>query len=55
VTAYFDKFPLMSSKYLEYMSFKQGLNYLGKRLTDKEIREIQDIKNSMNNQRTLFN
>jgi len=31
------------------------LSYLGKRLTDKEIREVRIIKNSMNNQRTEFN
>src|SRR5258708_28180543 len=29
---YFDKYPLMSSKRLNYLSFLQGLNYLGKPL-----------------------
>jgi len=53
--SYFDKYPLMSSKHLNYLSFLQGLNYIGKRLTDKEIVEIQNIKNSMNNKRTYFN
>nr|YP_010044487.1 hypothetical protein J6816_mgp04 [Tolypocladium guangdongense]QPF24431.1 hypothetical protein [Tolypocladium guangdongense] len=55
ITTYLSKFPLMSSKHLNYLSFYKGLNYLGKRLTREEIIEIRDIKNSMNNQRTEFN
>jgi LAGLIDADG endonuclease len=31
----FDKYPLMTNKQLNYLSFLQGLDYLGKRLTDK--------------------
>ena len=38
--SYFDKFPLMTSKRLDYLCFIQGLNYLGKRLTDKDIIDI---------------
>jgi len=53
--SYFDKYPLMTSKHLNYLCFLQGLSYLGKCLTDKEIIEIQAIKNSMNNKRTYFN
>jgi hypothetical protein len=52
---YFDKYPLMSSKYLNYLDFIKGLDYLGKRLTNKEIIEVQILKNSMNNKRTKFN
>ena len=33
--SYFDKYPLMTSKQLNYLCFIQGLDYLGKRLTDK--------------------
>jgi hypothetical protein len=55
IKSYFDKFPLMSSKYLNYLCYIKGLNYLGKRLTNKEILEIRDIKNSMNNKRTYYN
>lgn len=36
----------MSSKYFNYLSFFKGLNYLGKRLTEQEILDIQAIKNS---------
>jgi LAGLIDADG endonuclease len=53
--SYFDNYPLMTSKRLDYLCFLQGLNYLGKRLTDKEIIEIQKIKGSMNRNRTYFN
>jgi hypothetical protein len=52
---YFDKYPLMTSKHLDYLCFLQGLNYLGKRLTDQEIIQIQTIKSSMNNNRTFYN
>lgn len=34
---YFDKYPLMISKYLDYLCFLKGLNYLGRGLTEKEI------------------
>lgn len=37
VKSYFDKYPLMSSKYLNYLCYLEGQNYLGRRLTDKEI------------------
>jgi len=53
--SYFVKYPLMSSKHLDYLCFLKGLDYLGKRLTDKEIMDIQAIKNSMNNKRTYYN
>lgn len=52
---YFDKYPLMTSKYLDYLCFLQGQFYLGKRLTNEEIIEIQAIKNCMNNKRIFFN
>jgi hypothetical protein len=52
---YFDKYSLMTSKRLNYLCYKQGLGYLGKHLTSKEIVEIQSIKNYMNNNRTYFN
>lgn len=54
ITSYLSKFPLMSSKHLNYLSFLNGLNYLGKRLTKEEILEIQGIKNSMNNKRSEY-
>lgn len=53
--AYFNTYPLMTSKWLNYLCFLQGLNYLGRRLTDKEVIEIQRLKNSMNNKRIYYN
>lgn len=55
ITSYLTKFPLMTSKYLDYLSFFKGLNYLGKRLTREEILEVRALKESMNNRRTEFN
>jgi hypothetical protein len=55
VTNYLQKFPLMTSKYLNYLAFYKGLSYLGKRLTRQEVIEIRDIKNSMNNKRRRYN
>jgi hypothetical protein len=52
---YFNTYPLMTSKRLNYLCFLKGLDYLGKRLTDKEIVEIKTLKTSMNNKRTYFN
>jgi hypothetical protein len=52
---YYDKYPLMTSKRHDYLCFLQGLNYLGKRLNEKEVIEIQNLKNSMNNKRTSYN
>ena len=43
VKSYFTKFPLMSSKYLNYLCYLEGLNFLGKRLTEKEILDIRKI------------
>jgi hypothetical protein len=53
--SYFTKYPLMTSKYLDYLCFIQGLEYLGKPLTNEEIIEVQAIKNSMNSKRTIYN
>lgn len=55
ITTYLAKFPLMTSKHLNYLAFFKGLNYLGKRLNKEEILEVQALKNSMNNKRTEFN
>jgi hypothetical protein len=53
--SYFHKYPLMTSKHLDYLCFIQGLDYIGKRLTNKEIIRIQKIKSYMNKGITHFN
>jgi len=55
IVSYLTKFPLMTSKHLDYLAFFKGLNYLGKRLTREEILEVRSIKKSMNNERTEYN
>ena len=54
ITSYLTKYPLMSSKHLNYFSFFKGLSYLGKRLTREEILEVRYVKQSMNNSRTEY-
>lgn len=54
ITSYLTKFPLMTSKHLNYLAFYKGLNNLGKRLTSEEILEVRSLKNSMNNKRTEY-
>jgi len=51
---YFNKYPLMTSKRLNYLCYLQVLDYLSKHLTNEEIIEIQALKNSMNNNRTYY-
>lgn len=55
ITSYLAKYPLMSSKHLNYLSFNKGLAYLGYRLTREEILELRAIKVSMNNKHTYYN
>lgn len=54
ITSYLSKYPLMTSKHLNYLSFLKALSYLGKRLTREEILEIRNIKNTMNDKRSEF-
>ncbi len=45
----------MTSKYLDFLNYSESLNYLGKRLTEKEIFKIRTIKDSMNKKRIYYN
>ncbi len=55
VINFFNKYPLMSSKYLNYLDYCKALSFLSRPLTYEEILNIRNIKNSMNNKRTYFN
>jgi hypothetical protein len=55
VKSYFDKHSLMTSKYLDYLSYIQGNNYLNKLLTNKDLIEIQTLNDSMISKRIHFN
>ena len=55
IISYLNKFPLISSKHLNYLCFVKAIQYLGKRLTDPEIKEIRLLKQSMHKKRTEFN
>lgn len=54
IVGYLSKFPLMSSKHLNFLSFFKGLSYLGRQLSREEILEIRAIKSQMNKKRTDF-
>ena len=54
IVAYLSRFPLMSSKHLNFLSFLKGLSYLGRQLSRQEILELRTIKSQMNKKRTDF-
>jgi hypothetical protein len=55
VEYYFSKYPLMTSKYLNYLCYKEGLSYKGRRLNQEEISKIRLLKGSMNSKRIYYN
>jgi len=55
IRSYFEKYPLMTTKYLDYLCYLQAQNYLNKVLTNEDLAKIKDINNSMNNNRIYFN
>lgn len=56
IVEYFNKFPLLSSKYLDYLNWEQAYNIiLAKNHTKPSgLKLIKDLKNSMNSKRTEF-
>ena len=58
VIEYFDRYPLLSSKYLAYKDWKYVVKQIqsrkGKPLTAEDILEIQKIKNQFNKKRINF-
>ena len=54
---YLDRYPLFSSKYLNYKDWKKVLNYFECKTHTKpeSIKAIVEIKSGMNNKRTVFN
>lgn len=56
VIDYFEKYPLLSSKYLDYLCWKEVISIKGfnKTLTAEEKSNILTLKNQMNSQRSQF-
>lgn len=54
---YLEKYPLFSSKYLNYKDWRKVLSYfeLKKHTQPESIKTIVEIKSQMNNNRTEFN
>lgn len=55
IRSYFDKFPLMSTKYLNYQCFVESLHFLKRGLSEEEINKVRFLKSAMNTNRTYFN
>lgn len=51
---YLDKFPLFSSKYLNFLDFKYVVNLIRNKTHKKNSLLIENIKKNMNNNRTVF-
>ena len=59
VIKYFDKFPLFSSKYLDFLSWKEAHNLIVQNAHHKKyglegLTKIKNLKNSINNNRSEF-
>jgi len=56
IVNYLDKYPLFSSKYLDYKDWKEIvlLIFENKHYTEEGINKTESVKNSMNRQRTYF-
>lgn len=52
---YLNKFPLFSSKYLDFISWQKVLNIMIKKEQTKKLEEINNLKNNMNSKRTYLN
>ena len=57
ITNYFEKYPLFSSKHLDYKDWKQVVTLIleNKHYTEQGLKKTDNLKNSMNRQRTYFN
>lgn len=57
IISYLNKFPLMSSKHLNYLKaslYIKAIQYLGKRLSVEQVKQIRLLKQSMNKNRIEF-
>ena len=52
-----EEFPIFGSKYLDYINWKEILNYFnsGLKYTPENIKKILELKSEMNDKRTIFN
>ena len=59
VIQYFNRFPLFSSKYLDFLSWKEAQNLIVRNAHHKKyglvgLNKIKELKNSINNNRNEF-
>ena len=57
IVNYLEKYPLFSSKYLDYKDWKEIvlLIFENKHYTEQGINKAEFVRNKMNRKRTLFN
>ena len=57
LVSYLEEFPLFGSKYLDYVNWKEILNYFidGFKYTPENINKVLELKSEMNDNRTIFN
>ena len=57
IIKYLDKYPLFSSKYLDYLDWKQIVLLIldNKHYTEEGLIKTDSVRNSMNRKRTYFN
>jgi hypothetical protein len=55
IIPFLDKYPLLTSKYLNYQAFKKVISLMtdGEHLTSEGISKIQELANQMNNKRSF--
>lgn len=54
IISYLNKYPLMSSKHFNFICFVKAVEYLGKRLSVQQVKDVCLLKQSMNSKRTEF-
>ena len=52
---YLTKYPLFSSKYMDYISWKEVIEFIKNKEQKEKLNEILKLKESMNSKRTFFN
>lgn len=52
---YLTKYPLFSSKYMDYIAWKEVIEFIKNREQKEKLNEILKLKESMNSKRTFFN
>ena len=53
IIPFLDKYPLLTSKYLNYLNFKEAINLMLNKETQKGIDKLKNLSNQMNTKRSF--